>query len=170
MSTKTLAARFIAAATIGLVCGPISISAQGTEPIANAGRLTCTVEALPEGIKSAERDVSCRFQPLTGAPASYSGEIKRTSGPALVDANLVLAWTVVAPTPDIAPKSLSGRYLSSLTAAKSPSAAKVGGLRRSSETPIELRALTVSRGGDRGGQPVDPQTIVLELELRAAKA
>lgn len=139
-------------------------AALALEPVANAGKLTCTVEPLPEQSKEVARDVSCRFQPLAGSPSSYTGRIKRIDGPTLSNQNLVFAWTVYAPETDVPPQSLNGTYLSGLSDQPAPSAMKLGSLRRNSKSPIELRALRVA------GPDKNTPAVVLELELRSTRA
>ncbi len=135
------------------------------DPRVSVGQLRCTVEPLPAGSKALKRDVSCVFKPLAGATASFAGTIKRTSGPALMDANIVFVWTVFAPEAEFAPQSLAGRYLSSLTDGNSLSAAKVGSLIGRSTIPVELRAVTSAATAGNA-----ERTIVIELDLQATRA
>jgi len=154
----------LAIATVTGLCFA-SAAAYTSQPLANAGKLTCTMAPLPNGAPiDTPRDLSCRFQPIAGQPAALTGQIKRSSGAPLSETPIVLVWTVLAQKSDVPPKNLSGRYLSVLSPTGSTSAAKVPSLRRKATAPIELRAQTPLPNDE------SRQIIVLELELRGLRA
>ncbi len=155
MFKRTIAALALAGSTT---------SAAASEQLENVGKLTCTVDPKSQASAATERTMNCRYQPLAGPSSSYTGSINRLSGTPLVDAQLVIVWTVLTRRQGVPASALAGNYLSSLTGAPSPSALKIGTLRRKSVEPIELRTLTPTAGG--ASQP----TVVLELELRATRA
>ncbi len=154
------------AAGIALVAAS-SVTADGfaTEQLKAVGRLSCVVEPRATGEPTAgKRDLSCRYKPIAGTASNYRGTVMRFSGPPLVDANLVLIWSVRAPKAEIAPDSLSGRYIASPGTTRGPSATKIGALKRDGVVPIELHAVTPTAGS------AQERTLVLELDLTSVRA
>jgi hypothetical protein len=155
----------IAAGITLLAAGSVTVDAVATEQLKAVGRLSCVVEPRATGEpKAGRRDLSCRYEPIAGTASNYMGTVVRFSGPPLVDANLVLIWSVRAPRADIAPDSLSGRYIASPGTTRGPSATKIGALKRDGVVPIELQAVTPTTGS------AQQRTLVLELNLASVRA
>ena len=152
----------IRAAAAALALASTFAPAPAAKPLTAAGELSCVIEPNAREEPRATRQLSCRYKPLTGVASSYTGTIVRMAGPPIVDANLVLIWAVKAARSDIAPTSLSGRYISTRDAGAA-SATKIGALRRDGAVPIELHALTPPPAGSSA------RTLIFELELEAIK-
>lgn len=141
-----------------------SAASQGAEPLANAGKLTCTIE--PTASSGAEtHDLSCRFEPIGGVERNYQGSLKWGQKEPPNNRSIVMVWTVLAPETEVPAGSLAGKYRTGLSDEPGMSAMKAGALRRDSAYPIELRALTSVGAGANNGD----MSAVIELELRGVK-
>lgn len=101
----------IAISALGLVAGA---SAFGTPAQAQGGvqvgALTCNVAGGFGFILGSSRAVNCTFAPGGGPPQHYIGSIDKFGVDIGYVQGGVLIWTVIAPTANIAPGSLSGTY------------------------------------------------------------
>ena len=101
----------IAISALGLAAGASAIGtparAQGGLQV---GTLTCNVASGFGFIFGASRAVNCTFSPTGGPPQHYVGAINKFGVDIGYLQGGVLVWTVVAPTANLAPGSLSGTY------------------------------------------------------------
>lgn len=147
-----------------------AVAGQAAEPIANAGTLTCTVapsQQIPTAAQT-EANVSCIFSSISGIDAELSGRIVRWAATSERKSVIVRAWSVVSPTPDIAPNELSGRYSGMMPDGKpdqSSSSHKPGTLYGAASSGIELRPLNAP---DPVAVP-DAGLTILELEISSVK-
>lgn len=152
---------------VGTVIAPLAGRAA---PVANAGTLTCTLaptEATPKS-PSTTAFVSCRFNAISGSGFSLDGRIMRFSAVSDRRAKVVVSWSVMAPTADIAPEVLSGRYTGLLSGdepAPAHARSAKGTLFRNGNEGIELRLLREPGNDDLPSAGLT----VLELELASVK-
>ncbi len=134
-------------------------------PWVKAGTLTCTATAIKGSKKNLVRDISCRYQPIGRAAATFTGSIRRYGRNVHNNAKHHLIWNVFGPTPDIAPQSISGIYRSSIAPGKRGGKSTFVGLIGGWNNSIGLK-------------PVPPKekfsltnvaTSVLEIELVAVR-
>jgi len=163
-----------AAVTTSLLAMLSSANAQTdvAAPVANAGTLICTLapaDEAPSGART-EAAVSCRFNAISGAGFDLQGRIVRLSTGDARKTKVVVAWSVVGPSPDISPTDMSGRYTGTLAgdearrADNDPSAPR-GTLFGSNDSGIELHPV------DGAGREIVPDAglTILELEVSAVK-
>jgi len=74
------------------------------------GALTCNVSSGWGVIFGSTRDLKCNYQPVKGSSEHYSGHISKYGVDIGYTKGGVIVWAVLAPTSDLAPGSLSGRY------------------------------------------------------------
>lgn len=167
MLNKTAAiGAILAAAAASNVAEP----AFAADPIANAGTLTCTLspsEKLAPGTQT-RAAVSCRFTAVSGEEVNMSGQMVRMATATERDTKIVIAWSVLAPTPDLPPHALSGKYTgkfaaddSNVSGGTQPSGTLFG----TGATPVELRPLNSPA---EQSLPAAGLTI-LELEIAQVK-
>lgn len=150
-----------------LVAMTFTISAGAAQPaksVANAGTLTCVVSPVTKGPFGVERELSCNFDRTLGANAKFKGIVKRLGGKTAGTGKIVLVWSVLAPSTDVALEKLAGRYVGTLgatPAGKARAEGLVGGENRA----IRLQPLTAAPNVG-----ANSAVSVLELELSAMKA
>jgi Protein of unknown function (DUF992) len=144
-------------------CVTAAVQAQARRPMMKVGQLICTVAGASNREEIRSRAMRCRFQPLSGAGATFAGRIERVAGPSLSADQKVLIWSVMAPEISVSPTSLAGRYLSRPRKGKGVSAKRLGSLFRDALFPIELREHKTANGKTPG------RTVIVELRLYAAK-
>jgi hypothetical protein len=100
----------IAIGALGLAAG---ISAAGTPARAQGvqvGTLTCNVASGFGFVFGSSRAINCTFSPAGGPPQHYVGAINKFGVDIGYLQGGIIVWTVVAPTANLAPGSLSGTY------------------------------------------------------------
>ena len=80
--------------------------AQGVQ----VGTLTCNVASGFGFVFGSSRAINCTFSPAGGPPQHYVGAINKFGVDIGYLQGGVIVWTVVAPTANLAPGSLSGTY------------------------------------------------------------
>jgi hypothetical protein len=149
-----------AAGLIATVCGMLGTSAPVAiaQPVANMGTLTCAASPAEKELLGSDRQLSCTFEPLTGAKASLVGKIKRDETRNESGAKIILVWSVLGPKVGTSVKQLEGSYHG------------VAG--------SEANGLVGGATGDIALKPVTPDNLdlgetaafaVLELQLAAIK-
>ncbi len=145
-----------------LVASVSSMTVEAVEPLANMGTLTCVASPGETEPLGPERQLSCTFEPLTGAKAQMTGTVKRIGAQTPSDAKIVLAWTVMAPKIDTPVNQLEGRYVGAVGEGRG---ANSTGLVGGAGGHITLRPLTLDPNiGENAA------LAVLELQLAAMKA
>lgn len=159
----------ILAGTAALLVAAASSAAIAAEPLANAGTLTCTLapSELAVGSTQSVAEVACKFSSITGTDYDLAGKIVRMAPERERDAKVVVSWSVLAPSAEISPQQLSGRYTGTFSGSQATSEqpeGSAGTLFGSEQSGIEFRPLTV------GQQNLpDAGLTVLELEIAAVK-
>jgi hypothetical protein len=138
-----------------VVPAPVAVA----QPVANMGTLTCAASPAEKELLGPDRKLSCTFEPLTGAKASFVGTIKRADTKNESGAKVILVWSVLGPKVGTSVKQLEGSYHG-----------VVGS---------EANGLVGGAAGDIALKPVTPDELdlgetaalaVLELQLAAMKA
>jgi hypothetical protein len=138
-----------------VVPAPVAVA----QPVANMGTLTCAASPAEKELLGPDRKLSCTFEPLTGAKASFIGTIKRAGTKNESGAKVILVWSVLGPKVGTSVKQLEGSYHG-----------VVGS---------EANGLVGGAAGDIALKPVTPDELdlgetaalaVLELQLAAMKA
>jgi hypothetical protein len=104
--------RGLAIVLFGLV---ISVSALGgpayAQGGAQAGTLTCNVAGGWGFVFGSSKAIRCNFARVGGRPEHYTGSINKFGVDIGFTQGGVLVWAVLAPTANLAPGALSGRYV-----------------------------------------------------------
>lgn len=74
------------------------------------GVLSCNVSSGWGVIFGSTRDVNCAFQPAKGPMERYGGYISKYGVDIGYTQGGIIVWAVFAPSSDVAPGSLAGRY------------------------------------------------------------
>ena len=124
----------------------------------------CVASPGEKDMLGPERQLSCTFEPLTGAKANFTGVVKRGGGgdEATSHAKTVLVWAVLGPRIDAAASQLEGRYVGAVGEGQGVNAP---GLVGGHGGRIVLRPLTLD--ADLGE---NASVAVLELQLSSMKA
>ncbi len=100
----------LAAAFFGLALLTAEIAAAQEKGV-RAGFLRCDVEGSLSFIFGSSRDVACTYVPDAGGREdSYGGTITQYGIDIGYQSSGVILWAVIAPSSDIGPGALSGRY------------------------------------------------------------
>jgi hypothetical protein len=100
----------IAISALGLAAGALALDAQAQAQGLKVGVLTCNVASGFGFIFGSSRAVNCTFSPTRGPPQHYVGTINKFGVDIGYLQGGVIVWTVVAPTANPGPGSLSGTY------------------------------------------------------------
>ena len=150
--------------TVTLLLYPLSLAAQ-TKPETSrvtTGTLTCTLEPGDMDQTSEPRGLSCVFDQVSQQTTNFTGTFKQPGDAALTADRLVLVWTVLAPSAEIDPAALEGRYVSAENAdAEEPDGRLIGG----ADAAIELQPLV-----DIPDSTPEDTLLVLELDLTYLRA
>src|SRR6202011_1339062 len=84
--------------------------ARAKQKAVKAGVLNCNVASGFGFIFGSSRAVNCTFSPAGGPPQHYVGAINKFGVDIGYLQGGIIVWTVVAPTANLAPGSLSGTY------------------------------------------------------------
>jgi Protein of unknown function (DUF992) len=156
---------FLATFTIVAVCWASGHDARATAPVPgkNLGTLTCTLAPGTKEPFGVERKLSCVFEPILGAKASFVGVVKRLGVEAPDRKKVVLVWSVIGPDMNTPPSRLEGRYVGNLPNSDGQQTAPnlVGG----ADSKIALQPLTTD--ANLGSNAA---LSVLELDLAAMRA
>jgi hypothetical protein len=100
----------VAFTALGLVTGGLALSDPARAQGVQVGALTCNVESGFGFIVGSSRAVDCTFSSPNGPPQHYVGSIRKLGIDIGYLQSGVMVWSVVAPTINFAPGSLSGSY------------------------------------------------------------
>ena len=100
----------IAICALGLAAGSLILGTPAQAQGVRVGVLTCNVSSGFGFIFGSSRAVNCTFAPGPGRPEHYAGAINKFGVDIGYLQGGVIIWTVVAPTANLAPGSLSGTY------------------------------------------------------------
>jgi hypothetical protein len=100
----------ITATALGLVTGALAVNNSAQAQGVQVGVLTCDLAGGIGFIVGSSRGVDCTFLPPNGAPQHYVGSINKLGVDIGYLQGGVMIWSVVAPTVNFAPGSLSGSY------------------------------------------------------------
>jgi hypothetical protein len=100
----------IAIVTLGLTAGLSAIGTPVQAQGVQVGVLTCNVASGFGFVFGSSRAVNCTFGPGGVPPQHYVGAINKFGVDIGYLQGGVIVWTVVAPTANLAPGSLSGTY------------------------------------------------------------
>jgi hypothetical protein len=107
----TMRSKFgVAFTALGLVTGALALSDPAQAQGVQVGALTCNVESGFGFIVGSSRTVDCTFSSPNGPPQHYVGSIRKLGIDIGYLQSGVMVWSVVAPTINFAPGSLSGSY------------------------------------------------------------
>jgi len=95
---------------LGLVVSALTLSDPAQAQGVQVGILACNVESGFGFIVGSSRAVDCTFSSPTGSPQHYVGSIRKLGIDIGYLQSGVVVWSVVAPTINFAPGSLSGSY------------------------------------------------------------
>ena len=100
----------IAATALALVGGAFTLNSPARAHGVQIGVLTCNVSSGFGFIVGSSRAVDCTFSSPNGPPQHYIGSINKVGVDIGYLQSGIMVWSVVAPTVDFAPGSLSGSY------------------------------------------------------------
>jgi len=100
----------VAVTALGLAAGALSLNNPAQAQGVQVGVLTCNVSSGFGFIIGSSRAVDCTFSSPNGAPQHYVGSITKVGVDIGYLQSGVMVWSVVAPTVNFAPGSLSGSY------------------------------------------------------------
>jgi len=100
----------VAVAALGLVTGALVFNNPAQAQGMQVGVLTCDVASGFGFIVGSSRPVDCTFSSPNGPPQHYVGSINKVGVDIGYLQGSVIVWSVVAPTANFAPGSLSGSY------------------------------------------------------------
>ena len=99
----------VAFSALGLVTGGLALGTPAHADV-RVGVMTCDMDSGFGYVLGSSRDLHCTFMPAAGAPEHYAGTISKFGVDIGYVQNAVIVWTVVAPTVDLPPGSLTGTY------------------------------------------------------------
>lgn len=149
--------------TVALLLYPLGLAAQTGRT--NAGTLTCTLDPGDAGETGEPRSVSCVFDQVSQQAANFSGTLEQLSDTAPTADRLVLVWTVLAPSAEIDPSALEGRYISAQDSGAADAVEPDGRLIGGADAAIELQPLV-----DIPDTVPEDALLVLELDLTYLRA
>src|SRR5215471_19355731 len=100
----------VAVAALGLVTGALVFNNPAQAQGIQVGVLTCDVASGFGFIVGSSRPVDCTFSSPNGPPQHYVGSINKVGVDIGYLQSGVMVWSVMAPTVDFSPGSLSGYY------------------------------------------------------------
>jgi hypothetical protein len=100
----------VAVATVGLAIGALSLDNSAQAQGVQVGVLTCNLSSGFGFIVGSSREVDCVFSSPNGPTQHYVGSINKVGIDIGYLQGGVMVWSVVAPTVNFAPGSLSGSY------------------------------------------------------------
>lgn len=101
----------VAISALGMAAGVFALETPAQAQAVKAGVLTCNVASGFGFIFGSSRSVNCAFTPSGGGPPhQYVGAINKFGVDIGYLQGGVIVWTVIAPTANPAPGSLSGTY------------------------------------------------------------
>src|SRR5438477_12556574 len=100
----------IAICALGLAAGSSILGTPAQTQGVQVGVLTCNVASGFGFVFGSSRAVNCTFSRRGGPPEHYVGAINKFGVDIGYLQGGVIVWTVIAPTANIAPGALSGRY------------------------------------------------------------
>jgi hypothetical protein len=100
----------VALVTLGLTAGLWAVGTPARAAGVQVGVLTCNVASGFGFVFGSSRGVNCTFSPTGGPPQHYTGAINKFGVDIGYLQGGVIVWTVIAPTANLAPGSLSGTY------------------------------------------------------------
>lgn len=100
----------VAVATVGLAIGALSLDNSAQAQGVQVGVLTCNPSSGFGFIVGSSREVDCVFSSPNGPTQHYVGSINKVGIDIGYLQGGVMVWSVVAPTVNFAPGSLSGSY------------------------------------------------------------
>src|ERR1700680_1364334 len=100
----------IAISALGLAAGALALDTRAQPQGLQVGTLTCNVASGFGFVFGSSRAINCTFSPAGGPPQHYVGAINKFGVDIGYLQGGVIVWTVVAPTANLAPGSLSGTY------------------------------------------------------------
>jgi hypothetical protein len=96
--------------TLGLAAGALTLNSPAQAAGLRVGVLTCNVSSGFGFVFGSSRAVNCAFSSPDGPPQHYVGAINKLGVDIGYLQGGVIVWSVVAPTVNFAPGSLSGSY------------------------------------------------------------
>jgi hypothetical protein len=135
-----------AALAIAAALGNTDAYAQSDAGV-KVGALTCNVSSGWGVIFGSTRELRCIYRPVKGRPEHYFGHISKFGVDIGYTEGGVMVWAVFAPSSDLAPGALSGRYAGATASATvgvgAGVNALVGGFNRSiSLQPVSIEGNT----------------------------
>jgi hypothetical protein len=100
----------VAVTALGLVTGALTLNDPVQAQAVQVGMLTCNLSSGFGFILGSSRAVDCTFSSPNGPPQHYLGSINKLGVDIGYLQGGVMVWSVVAPTVNLAPGSLSGSY------------------------------------------------------------
>lgn len=100
----------VAVATVGLAVGALSLDNSAQAQGVQVGVLTCNLSSGFGFVVGSSREVDCVFSSPNGPTQHYVGSINKVGIDIGYLQGGVMVWSVVAPTVNFAPGSLSGSY------------------------------------------------------------
>lgn len=99
----------LAALALGVAAAPVAM-ASDTDKGVKVGTLTCDVEKGWGQVVTSSKDLTCYFQPTGREREVYTGELKKYGVDVGYTRGGAMVWQVIAPTSDVSPGSLEGKY------------------------------------------------------------
>jgi hypothetical protein len=100
----------VAIVALGLTAGVLGLASPVQAQGVQVGLLTCNVASGFGFVFGSSRSVNCTFSPGGGPPQHYTGAINKFGVDIGYLQGGVIVWTVIAPTANVAPGSLSGTF------------------------------------------------------------
>jgi hypothetical protein len=103
--------RLLLAGATFCALGAQAVAQQSAAAPTKTGVLSCQTSASLGLIVGSHQKLRCQFRPDVGRPENYVGTINRLGLDLGITAGGALAWAVLAPTNQLGPGALSGKYV-----------------------------------------------------------
>jgi hypothetical protein len=144
-----------------LMLGGVPTAAQQQGGTVRLGTLKCDVAGGTAFIFGSSRQVACDFTNVNGRHERYEGEIRRFGVDFGFTRSAVMLWGVLAPTTDVRPGVLEGRFVGVSGAATAGVGVGANVLVGGSDRSIQLQPVSIE-----GNTGLNIALGVGELELR----
>lgn len=129
----------IAAAAMGAALMAAPAHAAGVK----VGTLTCDIEGGWGLVLGSQKDLSCVFQSVSNKVSYYTGDVTRLGIDVGYTNAGVMVWAVIAPSSDMNPDDLEGKYAGATVGATAVVGGKLNAMIGGLDKSITLQPLSV---------------------------